>query len=91
MPAVFHLADVFQKVIHTLYYRPFPQQQLIIHVHQYILNIPAQTGNQLDTLTPQVFKQRLRNITTVSEELSPQVTAQPVDNIPIPIVNIARS
>jgi hypothetical protein len=38
MAAVFNLADVFQKVIHTLYHRTLPQQDLIIHVHQYVLH-----------------------------------------------------
>jgi hypothetical protein len=36
---VFHRADVFQKVIHRFYHRPFPQQYLVPHVHQLILHV----------------------------------------------------
>jgi hypothetical protein len=51
---VFYLADVFQKVIHRFYHRPFPQQYLVPHVHQLILHVlpfpeklPAQFTAQL--------------------------------------------
>jgi hypothetical protein len=59
---VLHLADVFQKIIHRLCHRPFPQQYLVPHIHQLIFHIFPQPHDQPDALPVQTFKQLLRNI-----------------------------
>jgi hypothetical protein len=89
VPAVFHLANVFQEVIHRLYYHSFPQQYLVPHIHQLVFHVLPQTGDQLDALLIQVFKKFLGDITPVSEEFPAQFTAQPVDDIIAPVVNVA--
>jgi hypothetical protein len=47
---VFHLADVFQKIIQRLYSCLFPYQYLVHHINQLILHILPQPRNQLDAL-----------------------------------------
>ena len=81
MTAVFHLADVFQKIINRFYHRPFSQQQLVLHIHQNVLHIFSQLGYQLDALPVQALKQSLRDIPPIPEELPVQFAAQPADNV----------
>jgi hypothetical protein len=84
---VFHLANVFQKIIHRLYHRPFPQQYLVPHIHQLVFHVLPQPGVQLDALLIQPFKKFLGDIAPLSEEFPAQFTAQPVDDIIVPVVN----
>jgi hypothetical protein len=88
--AVFHLANVFQKIIDRLYHCPFPQQYLVPHIHQLVFHVLPQPGDQLDALLIQPFKNFLGDIAPVSEEFSAQFPAQLVDNVNVPVVNGAR-
>jgi len=89
MAAVFHLADVFQKIIHRLYHRTFAQQYLVPHIHQLILHIFPQSRDQLNALFIQTFKQILGDVTAIPEEFPLQFTAQNVDDINVPVIYIA--
>ena len=85
--AVFHLADVFQTIINRFYDRPFPQQELVFHVHHNVFHMLSQLAYQWDSLPIQALKQGLRALTPVPEAFPVQFAAQPDDDVKVPLVN----
>jgi hypothetical protein len=72
---MFHMADALQKIVGRFYDSPFPQQQLFLHIYQFVLHAPFQPCYQLYSPPAQPLKQLLRYTAPVSKELPSQFTA----------------
>lgn len=65
-----NLGDVIQLVVNRLQDRTVTQQQLIGQIHQPVLHVRFEMGNELNALLPQLLKQGLRQVALVPEQLA---------------------
>src|SRR5690242_1360261 len=86
--SVLNLRNVLQLVVNRLDNGALAQQEFVSQVHQAVLHVGTQLGDQLDTLRPQALKQRLGPIPFVAKQLAEETFSQITDGLSV--IDIAR-
>ncbi len=70
---MFNLAHVLELVVNRFNERPFAEQNLVDELDQAVFPVFLRLGDELESPFVQLFKQGLRDITTVAEQFAQQV------------------
>ena len=65
-----NLSNVFQLVIHCLYYSPLPEKQFVGYGHQCSLHVALQFRYKLYAIHKEPFEKTLANVPFVANEFS---------------------
>jgi len=67
MPGVFHLTDILQLIIDGFNQRPFLQGDLILNMHQAVLHVLADPGDEVYAVDKELLKECFADVTLVAE------------------------
>ena len=87
---MFNLAYVFQLVVDCLDDGAFPEQYFVIEVHQRVLHVPLEFGDQVYVIDEEHLKEVLADVPPVREELSEEPFREPPVFQGFPVIYIAR-
>ena len=86
-----YLAYVLEFVINGLDDGAFPEQYLVIEVHQRVLHVPLELGDQVYVIDKEHLKEVLADVPPVCEELAEELLGEPPVLQRLPVIDIARS
>lgn len=72
MTGVLDLALILENVIDRLNERALAQQDFVEQIHQLVLHVLFDFGDQLKTVFPELLEQRLRNVPFVAKQFAGQ-------------------
>ena len=73
---MFNLRDVFELIYDTFNDGPFPQKELVDQRQQAVFHVLPQFGDELNAKrVKELFKQRLRNVAAIRNQLAKQADA----------------
>ena len=76
MTSMLNLGDIFELIDDAFDDGPFAQEQFVNPRQQAVFHVFPELGNELDTQrVEELFKQRLRNIAAIRNQLAKQATA----------------
>ena len=89
MARVLNLRDVLELVNDRLDDGSFARENLVQQVHELVLHVAFELGEEFDVLVKECLKEQPRDVTAVGKDLAPQ----PVDKFwhRYAVINIARS
>ena len=90
MSGVLYLAYVLEFVINGLDDGAFPEQDLVIEVHQRVLHVPLEFRDQVYVIDKEHLKEVLANVSPVSEEFAEEFLGEPPVLKWFPVIDIAR-
>ena len=70
MTSVFYLADVFKLINNRFDKSSCSKKYLVCKKHQGVFHVLSQFGDQVDAIYEEFFKERLRDISLISVDLS---------------------
>lgn len=76
MTSMLDLRDIFELVDNGLNNRPFAHQEFIRKVHEVVLHVFTQPGNELESLFKEQLRERSRDVATIPEQLAVQLFDQ---------------
>lgn len=76
MARVLNLRDILELVDNRFDDGSFAQENLVHQVHEFVLHVAFELGNQLDVLVKECLKELLGDIPSVCKELTPQLLNQ---------------
>ena len=85
------LTDIFEKIIDRFDDGTLTEKNFVSHVHEFVLHVFLELGDELNAVRVEFFKQRGRNIASVSKYFAKHFLGEFGDNSPVPVVNIAGS
>ena len=86
-----YLAYVLEFVINGLDDGAFPEQNLVIEVHQRVLHVSLELGDQVYVIDKEHLKEVLADVPPVCEELAEELLGEPPVLQRLPVIDIARS
>jgi len=86
---VFNLANVFEEIVDRFDDSPLTEQDFVSHIHEFVLHVFLQLGNEMNTAAVEFLEQRSRKIAFVSENLAEHMLSKLRNDRPISVVNIA--
>ena len=90
MSGVLYLADVLQLVVDGLDDRPFPEQYLVIEVHQRVLHVPLDLGYEVYVVDEEHLKEILADVPPVCEEFPEEPLGKPPVLQGFPVIGVSR-
>ena len=91
MPGVLYLAYVLEFVINGLDDGSFPEQNLVIKVHQRVFHVPFELRDQVYVIDKEHLKEVLADVPPVCEELAEEFLGELSVLKGVSVIDIARS
>ena len=85
-----YLADIFQFVIHGLNQGAFPEQNLVIEVHQGVLHVLPYPRDQMDVVHKECLEEVLADVSPVGEQLSEELFREVPVLQRLPVIHVSR-
>ena len=87
---MFYLTGVLQFIVDSLYDRPFPEEYLVIEIHQRVLHIPFQLCHQVYIIDEEHFEEVLADIPPVGEEFPEESLGELPVLQRFPVIDVSR-
>ena len=87
---MFYLTGVLQFIVDSLDDRPFPEEYLVIEIHQRVLHIPFQLCHQVYIIDEEHFEEVLADIPPVGEEFPEESLGELPVLQRFPVVDVSR-
>ena len=87
---MFYLTGVLQFIVDSLDDRPFPEEYLVIEIHQRVLHVLFQLCHQVYVINEEHFEEVLANIPPVGEELPEESLGELPVLQRFPVVDVSR-
>lgn len=88
MARVLDLLDVFKLIVDAFDDRALAQSQLLHQWHEFVLQVLADLGDQVQTTLPAFVEEALRHVASIRDELAGQALGQVGDGLAI--IDVAR-
>ena len=90
MSGMLNLTDILQPVIYSFNHGSFPKHQLVMQVHQRVLHVPLEPGDQVYAVHEESLEEILADVSPIGEQLAKQLFREAFVFLRSAVVDIAR-